>query len=477
MYSKTAIVKLLRICCSSTRRQAVYSPQQQSVPLRYSSNQFIKRFFAVSPSVYTSGGGEKRDFVLERQRRRPAFFSSKTRCFENNREYSKQVHEKQDQPRSIIGRVVSSQANFVRVKVEECLESDVTPPRAQLLCVVRALLKKMKRHVLVGDRVRVVGIDWVDGRGMVEDVYPRISKLEEPPVANISRVLLVFSLAMPPVLPSAATRYLVSAEHAGLPVTVVLNKCDLVSEEEIQNEVERMKAWGYDCVPVSVQDEFGLDVLESKLKKDVTVVAGPSGAGKSSIINALSMRASQDGTDVDLQAVGNVSERIGRGKHTTRNVTIIQISQGGAMVDTPGFNQPNLSFPTSELEQCFPEIRERISKLGGDESIRCAFKNCRHISEPGCVVRGEWDRYSMYVDLLLELESLEQLQTKRAVAKKRREGNVRQKKAAGGVIREEARLDTKSHRRTSRRSIRQEISEISRDADTIEDYEGNHEII
>lgn len=82
----------------------------------------------------------------------------------------------------------------------------------------------------------------------------------------------------------------------------------------------------------------------------------------------------------------------------------------------------------------------------------------------------------MYVDLLLELESIEQMQARRAIAKQRREGTVRRKKAAGGVIREEARLDTKSHRRTSRRSVRQEISDITRDTDTIEDYDGSHEI-
>ena len=119
-------------------------------------------------------------------------------------------------PEAIVGRVMAAQANFVRIKVEQTGEGrpfpqSSPPPQTRLLCVVRALLKKMKRQVLVGDMVRVVGIDWVDGRGMVEEVFPRTSKLDEPPVANISRVMLVFSLAMPPFMPSAATRYLVSA--------------------------------------------------------------------------------------------------------------------------------------------------------------------------------------------------------------------------------------------------------------------------
>lgn len=465
--TKTAVFQLLRVRCSPPARH-------QPPPFCSSESLYVnKHILDVAQYVQRYGSRRNHKFGFDMQMSKTTRTSVKAQSSENEEKIA--AIEGQSFPESVEGRVISAQANFVRVAVEE---NHIKPPKPQLLCVVRALLKKMKRHVLVGDRVRVVGIDWIDGRGMVEDVYPRTSKLEEPPVANISRVMLVFSLAMPPFLPSAATRYLVAAEHAELPVTVVLNKCDLVTEMEMENEVKRMESWGYDCVAVSVQDEVGLDMLEEKLKGDVTVVAGPSGAGKSSIINALSVRASRDGADVDLQAVGDVSERIGRGKHTTRNVTIIQISQGGAMVDTPGFNQPNLSFPTGELERCFPEIRLRLSQSGEDGSIkRCTFKNCRHISEPGCVIRGEWERYSMYVDLLLELESIEHMQVRRAVAKQRREGTVRKKKAPGGVIREEARLDTKSHRRTSRRSVRQEISDIARDTDTIEDYDGSHEIM
>lgn len=434
-------------------------------------------------------------------------------------------------PSAIIGRVMSAQANFVRVKVEQTGEGEpfadsASPPQTRLLCVVRALLKKMKRKVLVGDMVRVVGIDWVDGRGMVEDVFPRTSKLDEPPVANISRVMLVFSLAMPPFMPSAATRYLVSAEYTGLPVTVVLNKCDLVSADEVRDEVSRLEGWGYDCVAVSVQGggETGLDELEERLKGDVTVVAGPSGAGKSSIINALALRSSREiDEEVDryeIQAVGDVSERVGRGKHTTRNVTIIELAGGGALVDTPGFNQPTLSFPSTDLESCFPEIRARLDLIdGAGNKAACAFKNCRHISEPGCVVRGRtnwtdetgnetdenideetdigktaesetkgiqgtggpkaeeslrWERYPYYVELLEELQATEEHLAKRAVGKHRREGTSRRKTSAGGIDREEARLETKTHRRTSRRSVKQEISVLN--PDNAEEYDGSFEI-
>jgi ribosome biogenesis GTPase len=398
-------------------------------------------------------------------------------------------------------QVMAAQANFVRIKIDRLDGSDAPAPQPRLLCVVRALLKKMKREVLVGDRVRVVGIDWNDGRGMVEEVLERDTRLFEPPVANVNHVLLVFSSQMPPLQPSAATRYLVAAEAAGLPITVVLNKADLLGDvEDIQREQERISAWGYSTVSVSVVNELGLDELEKTLQGRVTVVAGPSGAGKSSIINALRLRAAgvsgtlenmdaqpsgqvqgQQNNDADnadhcygnelaattpratsgveLQAVGNISERIGRGKHTTRNVMLVEMGSGGLLVDTPGFNQPSVVLPPTELGQHFPEIRKALEKG------RCTFSNCQHISEPGCVVKGDWERYELYTTLHAELQGLDEENLKRAVEKRQREGTSRLKSRGGGKMGVEARLVTKTHRRVSRRSVKQQLSEIVRDVD------------
>lgn len=416
-------------------------------------------------------------------------------------------------PTTAIGQVMAAQANFVRIKINRLDGSDAPPPQPRLLCVVRALLKKMKREVLVGDRVRVVGIDWNDGRGMVEEVLQRDTRLFEPPVANVNHVLLVFSSTMPPLQPSAATRYLVAAEAAGLPITVVLNKADLLGNvEDIKREEERIAAWGYSTVSVSVVNELGLDELERTLQGRVTVVAGPSGAGKSSIINALRLRAVgvsgtlenmdaqpsgqgqgqqnkyADNEDdacgngsttttpiattappapapapahsgVELQAVGSISERIGRGKHTTRNVMLVEMGSGGLLVDTPGFNQPSVVLPPTELGQYFPEIRKALEKG------RCAFSNCQHISEPGCVVKGDWERYDLYTVLHAELQGLDEENIKRAVEKRQREGTSRLKSRGGGKMGVEARLVTKTHRRVSRRSVKQQLSEIVRDVD------------
>ena len=395
-----------------------------------------------------------------------------------------------------IGQVMAAQANFVRVKIERLEGSDAPPPQPRLLCVVRALLKKIKQTVYVGDHVRVVGIDWVDGRGMVEEVLPRESRLQEPPVANVNHIALVFSSAMPPLQPSAATRYLVTAEASGLPITVVLNKADLVEggEGAAEEERKRMAAWGYHVISVSVVDERGLEELEEALRGRVTVVAGPSGAGKSSIINALRLRGVgcrgtlermsaqpsghtavgiTDGdtttttsnpppknTTIELQAVGSVSERIGRGKHTTRNVNLVEMGSGGLLVDTPGFNQPSVALPAAELGRHFPEIR---SALEGDN--RCAFSNCQHISEPGCVVRGDWERYELYKGLHEELGAWEEEGAKRATNKRTREGNVRMKSRGGGRMGMEAKLETKTHRRVSRRVVKQSLSELTKNVD------------
>ena len=396
----------------------------------------------------------------------------------------------------------------------------------------------------MGDRVRLVGIDWTDGRGMVDDVLPRHTRLNEPPVANVNHVLLVFSSAMPPLQPSAATRYLVAAEAAGLPITVVMNKADLEEEGKKEDEDEnspeatlserdRVASWGYKTIAVSVVDQRGLEELEETLRGKVTVVAGPSGAGKSSIINALRLRAAgMSGTlekmsarpsgwitapshhhhhhgeeafeeeshslsagegdlkttrrddeesirevediyeenfkpagavqvaGVELQAVGSISERIGRGKHTTRNVMLVEMGRGGLLVDTPGFNQPSVVLPPSELAQYFPEIRAAL------EHQRCTFSNCQHLSEPGCVVRGaDWERYPLYSILHAELQAIDEETSKRAVVKRQREGTVRMKSRGGGRMGEEAKLETKTHRRESRRSVRQQLSELVGDID------------
>lgn len=405
---------------------------------------------------------------------------------------------------TVIGQVMAAQANFVRVSIHAIEGENGTSidslPKRSLLCIVRGLLKKMQRRVLVGDFVRISSIDWADGRGAVEDILPRASALKEPPVANVTKVLLVFSIGMPPFQPSNATRFLVGAEAAGLPVLLVLNKADLASsEEELVAFIREIEDWGYRALPVSVADGRGLDDLASSLAHEVSVVAGPSGVGKSSIINALQLRsAGRDGSliemtatpsmythdvddapeqmrtstatppsvDIDLQVVGSVSQRMGRGKHTTRNVTLLELKSGGLLADTPGFNQPQLTgIRAEDLASLFPEVRRAL------QNASCSFKNCQHLQEPGCAVREGWKRHSLYSELHEELSQAADTDIARSTARKKREGTARVKSGAGGLERVEARLEAKSYRRESRRSVKQELSGLSNVTDIDDDID------
>lgn len=138
-----------------------------------------------------------------------------------------------------IGTVATAQANFMRVVVQDVANSvksddnydDSSKTGVELLCVVRAVLKKIRRRVLVGDKVLVGSIDWVDRRGMIENVFHRRSEILDPPVANVDHLLVLFSLDQPKLEPFTLTRFLVEAESTRIPLTLALNKTELISEE------------------------------------------------------------------------------------------------------------------------------------------------------------------------------------------------------------------------------------------------------
>lgn len=134
-----------------------------------------------------------------------------------------------------IGTVAAAQANFMRVIIQSSGEGfdddDTSRIGVELLCVVRALLKKIRRRVLVGDKVVVGSIDWIDHRGMIENVFQRSSEILDPPVANVDHLLVLFSMDQPKLEPFALTRFLVEAESTEIPLTLALNKSELVDEE------------------------------------------------------------------------------------------------------------------------------------------------------------------------------------------------------------------------------------------------------
>jgi ribosome biogenesis GTPase / thiamine phosphate phosphatase len=342
------------------------------------------------------------------------------------------------------GVVVAIQANYYRVRLDA---NHLGAPEQVLLCTRRARLKKTGQQVMVGDRVLVEAIDWADGRGAIAALHPRQTLLDRPPVANADQILLVFALAEPEPDPQQMGRFLVKAESTGVPVSLCLNKQDLVSADTQRYWQDQLHQWGYGPVMLSVQGEESLDGLKAQLCDRTTVIAGPSGVGKSSLINRLIPQA--------RLRTGAVSGKLGRGRHTTRHVELFELPGGGFLADTPGFNQPDLALTPLALGQCFPEICQRLVL------DTCQFNDCLHRGDPGCAVGIDWPRYEFYLTLLEEAieyeEGLLQQSDPDAALKVRMGEN--------GQRHHEPRLQAKKYRRPSRRRQKQELDELCHSLD------------
>lgn len=316
-----------------------------------------------------------------------------------------------------------------------------------LLCTRRTRLKKIGQRVMVGDRVVVEEPDWEGGRGAIADVLPRKTQLDRPPVANADQILLVFALADPPLDPYQLTRFLVKAESTGLDVRLCLNKSDLVSHEALEEWKSHLKDWGYEPVFISVHKFQGIEELSNQLNDRVTILAGPSGVGKSSLINQLIPNVNQ--------RVAEVSGKLSRGRHTTRHVELFELPAGGLLADTPGFNQPDLDCTPQELTQYFPEARRRLA------TDSCQFSNCLHRDEPNCAVRGDWERYEYYLDLLQEAIAYQAQINQQADP----ESTLKVKTRGKGQTQYEPKLATKKYRRRSRRTQQQELEELYQESE------------
>lgn len=347
------------------------------------------------------------------------------------------------------GTVIAIQANYYRVRLlpvdSEAVSGTAIASSLQagtvVLCTRRARLKKVGARILAGDRVRVAEIDPATGRGVIVAIAPRQTELDRPPVANADRILLLFALSEPELDPKQLSRFLLKAESTRIPICLCLSKCDLVSAATQQAWQQRLTAWGYPPLIASVTAAIGLDALLARLAGRTTIVAGPSGVGKSSAIDKLIPAASL--------RVGAVSGKLGRGRHTTRHVELFELPEGGLLADTPGFNQPNLTCQARELPELFPEIRARLQQGS------CRFSDCQHRHEPGCVVRGDWERYAHYLELLDELSERH--------PQREAESSLKLKVGRRGQQQYEPKLALKKYRRTSRRQQQQSLQDLRLD--------------
>ena len=239
-------------------------------------------------------------------------------------------------------------------------------------CKAKGIFRNQKIKPLVGDDVEIVVLDEEKKIGNVEKILPRTRELIRPAVANIDMALVIFAAAKPDPNINLLDRFLCMMEYQKVPVTICFNKCELVTEE--QREVLRKiyKLAGYELLFTSAKTQENVEKLKSVLQGKMTAVAGPSGVGKSSLINDL-----QDA--VQMQT-GGISDKIERGKHTTRHSQIIPIAENTYIKDTPGFSSMDLpGFSKEDLWTCYPEF---VRFEPG-----CRFFGCSHIGEPDCGVK------------------------------------------------------------------------------------------
>ncbi|QDR80666.1 ribosome small subunit-dependent GTPase A [Sporomusa termitida] len=262
-----------------------------------------------------------------------------------------------------------------------------------IACNLRGRFKKERFSLLVGDEVTytLTGPD----KGVIEEIRPRRSMLKRPMVANVDQVVLTFAAVNPNINTALVDKFLVIAELSELEIVLCINKIDLSDTDSVAKLAELYEQIGYKVLTVSAKQGLGIHALRLLLFDKITVFAGPSGAGKSTILNAI-----QPGLEL---MTGEVSHKIGRGKHTTRFAELLPVTGGGFVVDTPGFSFTEFNdIEEAHLMDYFPDIA-RIAPT-------CKFSTCLHYKEPQCGVKQaiasgliSQARYQSYLEILTEI--------------------------------------------------------------------------
>ena len=263
-------------------------------------------------------------------------------------------------------------------------------------CKAKGVFRNRKSKPLVGDNVEIEILDAEKNLGNIEDILPRFNWLNRPAVANVDQTVIIFAVSAPAPNFNLLDRFLINMEQHEVPTIICFNKIDLEGFRQSEDICRSYTKSGYEVLFISAESGYGINTLEAVIKGKTTVFAGPSGVGKSSTLNSLF-------PDANVQT-GGLSEKIQRGKHTTRHSELMFVDDDTYIMDTPGFSSLYTEgIEAEDLKLYFPEIAAYTGT--------CKFNMCNHISEPGCLVKeavGDGRiskmRYDDYVMIYNELK-------------------------------------------------------------------------
>ena len=266
----------------------------------------------------------------------------------------------------------------------------VATTKGEFVCQARGLFRKQGISPIVGDFVEISVVDSAKATGYLQAILPRKSQLVRPKVANIDQVVLVCAI-VPPINLDVVDGFLIVCENQGIDAILCINKIDLDREKLYLGIVKSFEAARYQVLCVSAAQNIGLDALRSAMTAKTSILGGPSGVGKSSILNALYPQYSLE--------VGGLSEKIQRGKHTTRHTSLLEVSPGTFVVDSPGFTSFSIDhIDKKHLQYCYREFKPYLEE--------CYYVDCIHVSEHDCAVKEQvgldidiarYERYKRYV--------------------------------------------------------------------------------